>query len=119
MAFGPVDEVSGQEMGSTGSFVAASGGREWGPGPIVRGTTILGPGGDVAIRVITFFFFFYFIQVCREGVSREKHGGDIPPAFSLMTIGTELVRRTRLRDVHGQKGPLGTSMGTRNKLIDK
>ena len=31
-------------MGSTGSFVAASGGREWGPGPIVRGTRIWRPG---------------------------------------------------------------------------
>ena len=31
-------------MGSTGSFVAASGGREWGPGLIVRGTRTWKPG---------------------------------------------------------------------------
>ena len=31
-------------MGSTGSFVAAPRGREWGPGPIVRGTRIWRPG---------------------------------------------------------------------------
>ena len=73
-----------------------------------------------------------FSSSLREGVPRETRGGDTPPAFSLMAIGTgggrgrrppryrtEPVRGTRLRDVHGDKVPLGTSVGTLNKLIDK
>ena len=65
-------------------------------------------------------------------MSRETRGGDTPPAFSHMAIGTggargcsppenrtEPVRGTRLRDGHGHKVPLGMSVGTLNKLIDK
>ena len=63
-------------------------------------------------------------------MSRETRGGDTPPAFSHMAIGTggggggggtripppenrtEPVQGTRLRDVQGHKVPSGTSVGT-------
>ena len=65
-----------------------------------------------------------FHPALREGVSRETRGGDTPPAFSHMAIGTggmrtpppenrtEPVQGTRLRDVHGHKVPSGTSVDT-------
>ena len=60
---------------------------------------------DIAVRVIAFSSsYFFFIRV--------KGGG----AFSLWQLG-QLVRGTGQRDVHGQNVPLGTSVDTRNKLI--
>ena len=68
-------------------------------------------------------YIFYTKPLILEEVKRDvplrqlgRGGGRgrRPPEYR-----TELVRGTRLRDVHGHKVPLGTSVGTLNKLIDK
>ena len=105
-------------------------------GGLARSSGGRGPGSPDSQRRYDSYhhliLLILFHPALREGVSRETHGGDTSPAFSLMAIGTgggrgrrppeyktEPVRGTRLRDVHGHKVPLGTSVGTLNKLIDK
>ena len=103
--------------GIKGSFVAATGGREWGPSPIFRGTRTWKPGLPERLLFVSspYSSDSFFIQ------SRETRGGDTPPAFSHMAIGTgggrgrrppenrrEPVQGTRLRDAHSHKVPSGT-----------
>ena len=116
------DRLSQLPVEESGGLARSSGGR--------------GPGRpDSQRRYYSYhhlIILILFHPALREGLPRETRGGDTPPAFSLMAIGTgggrgrrppeyrtEPVRGTRLRDVHGHKVPLGTSVGTLNKLIDK
>ena len=113
-------------MGSTGLFVAAHGGREWGPGLSVQGTRIWKPGQPETLLFVSSRYSsdsFSFIRSEGGGVlgnAWRRHpsrsfpygnwdgGTRTPPPENK----TEPVQGTRLRDVHGHKVPSGTSMGT-------
>ena len=74
----------------------------------------------MAVYVIAFpsSYFFLFLSVTREGVSRGTRGGDTPPTPCFMASqdngsgGPEKGGG----DVHGQNVPLGTSVDTPSKL---
>ena len=92
MTFGPADEVLGRQVGSTASFVAASGGREWGGRPDRPGDEDL---EDLDLETLLFVsspssssFCFFFICVKGGGASgnaRRRHPSRL---FFFMAIGT-------------------------------
>ena len=115
------DRLSQLPVEESGGLARSSGGR--------------GPGSPDSLRRYYSYhhliLLILFHPALREGVPRETRGGDTPPRFFPYGnwdggrgrrppgYGTGPVRGTRLRDVHGHKVPLGTSVGTLNILIDK
>ena len=65
-------------------------------------------------------FFFLFLSVTREGVSRGTRGGDTPPTPCFMASHrtTGPGDRKRGGDVHGQNVPLSTSVDTPSNSRD-
>ena len=78
----PRSNVSGREMGSTGSFVAASGGREWGGRPDCPGDEDLEARQRLCCPYHRLLLLSdSFSSVLREGVPRGTRSGDTPPAL--------------------------------------
>ena len=118
----PCRRSPGMENGSTGSLVAAPGGREWGPSLNVQGTRIWKPGQPETLLFVSSPYSsdsFSFIRFEGGGVSgnawRRHPSRSFPGNWDGGTRTsppgnkTEPVQGTRLREVHGHKAPSGLS----------